>query len=568
MTDIVESISTDIGERRLLISTTDTDAARVEPPRQLSEDVDSNDNDNNKKKKAASSTTKDKDEHEQYRPQKTLVVYSGPTSMDRLQDKNGLYIDNMNYFLEHISCFDDAPTTSSSNTNNNDDTNNGNNNVAETVIVNYAFVLTKEVADYYTAPNGPLTKKMQECKGVEKHVIEAAGESSPFIKVITRQDRCYDMESIRMVVTKMNVQALYDNLLFVNCGLVGPKFGPGTPKLIPASAAFIRNRKSHPNNDGGGTTGGGQQQQQQQQSMMVPYTHWSQLYTSRLTDSVRLVGHSINTHFHTFFPHVQSFLYALRSETVPILLSSGAIYDCGLTQEELGNDAEKRFELINRYEVGMSTQLLKRGYKIATAFVNRYGFGKSLVYDKDSIWGTEIDDTVSDIWYEDGIRNLTGTMSKPTPTWWRDGGERRKETTSSLRSPEEDSFEYHKWDILPWDYFVFFKVSRLVPEDVQAEMNYNSEELARSNVQVIANDARRSPNVYWLRRTGVFVEPRNLVRESLYMMGMVVCIGLLALFVVMRKRLSFVKFSRQLSPRSRMAHLVLKRKQRSHVHGA
>jgi hypothetical protein len=83
------------------------------------------------------------------------------------------------------------------------------------------------------------------------------------------------------------------------------------------------------------------------------------------------VGHSINTHFHTFFPHVQSFLYALRTDTVPILLSSGAIYDCGLTQEELGGDPEKRFQLINRYEVGMSTQLLKRGYKIATAFVNR-----------------------------------------------------------------------------------------------------------------------------------------------------------------------------------------------------
>ena len=28
-------------------------------------------------------------------PKKTLVVYSGPTSMDRLQGKNGMYIDNM-----------------------------------------------------------------------------------------------------------------------------------------------------------------------------------------------------------------------------------------------------------------------------------------------------------------------------------------------------------------------------------------------------------------------------------------------------------------------------------------
>ena len=270
-------------------------------------------------------------------PRRTLVVYSGPTSMDRLQDKNGMYIDNMNYFIEHgISCFDDAPESRGD-----DD--------EESVIVNYAFVLTQEVADHYTAPRGPLTTKIQECEGADKNVRGGGGESSPFIRVITRLDRCYDMESIRIVVTKMNVQALYDNLLFVNCGLVGPKFGPGSPRLIPSSSSKTNNAKQG----------------------MVPYSHWSQLYTSRLTDSVRLVGHSINTHFHTFFPHVQSFLYALRTDTVPILLSSGAIYDCGLTQEELGGDPEKRFQLINRYEVGMSTQLLKRGYKIATAFVNR-----------------------------------------------------------------------------------------------------------------------------------------------------------------------------------------------------
>jgi len=454
-------------------------------------------------------------------PQKTLVVYSGPTSMDRLQDKNGMYFDNMDYFLEHgISCFDDDPTSNSD-----DD--------AVSVIVNYAFVLTQEVADYYTAPNGPLTKKIQECKGVDKNV-QGNDNSSPFIKVITRKDRCYDMESIRTVVTTMNVQALYDNLLFINCGLVGPKFGPGSPKLIPSSPTNIQNGKPK----------------------MVPYSHWSQLYTSKLTDSVRLVGHSINTHFHTFFPHVQSFLYALRTDTVPILLSSGAIYDCGLTQEELGSNPEKRFELINRYEVGMSTQLLKRGYKIATAFVNRYGFGKSLVYDKDSTWGTEIDDTVSDIWYEDGIRNLTATMSKPTPKFWN------SEENSGLRAPDsldKDTFDYHQWDILPWDYFVFFKVSRLVPEDVQREMNYNADELEKSDVLVTSNDPRNSSSEYWLRKTGVFVEPRNIFLD--FTKIAVVCLVLLGLFA---KRRRIPLLSRPLSPHGKLGHWLLKRRQHSH----
>ncbi len=130
-----------------------------------------------------------------------------------------------------------------------------------------------------------------------------------------------------------------------------------------------------------------------------------------------------------------------------------------------------------------------------------------MVYDKDSTWGTEIDDTVSDIWYEDGIRNLTATMSKPTPKFWN------TDAKSALRGTDEDTFEYHQWDILPWDYFIFFKVSRLVPEDVQKVMNYDANELHKSDVNVISNDPRKSPNEYWLKKTGVFVEPRNLLRD-------------------------------------------------------
>ena len=42
-------------------------------------------------------------------PQKTLVIYSGPTSMNRHEDKNGIYHDNMVCFLENgISCNDDS----------------------------------------------------------------------------------------------------------------------------------------------------------------------------------------------------------------------------------------------------------------------------------------------------------------------------------------------------------------------------------------------------------------------------------------------------------------------------
>ena len=286
-------------------------------------------------------------------------------------------------------------------------------------------------------------------------------------------------QSIRTVVTQINVQALYDSLLFINCGLVGPKFGPGTPKFIPSRPGL----GAHANQTMGAHAN----------QTMVPYSHWSQLYTSMLSDSVKLVGHSINTHLHTFFPHVQSFLFALSPTTIPLMLSSGAIYDCNLTQEELGSSAEKRLELITRYEVGMSTQLLNAGFKIAIPFVNRYGFGRSLVYDKDSTWGTEMDDTISDIWYEDGIRNLTATKTKPTPKWWET---KEQSGLRNMQNRHKDTFEYHQWDILPWDHFVFFKVSRLVPEDIQQEMQYDATKLAKNGISLsIMTHASRSISI-------------------------------------------------------------------------
>jgi hypothetical protein len=194
---------------------------------------------------------------------------------------------------------------------------------------------------------------------------------------------------------------------------------------------------------------------------------------------------------------VQSFLYALTPATAELLVREGAIYDCGLTQAQLAEDTARRFELIERYEVGMSTTLLKKGYSIGTAFINRWGFGTPLILNQNSTQGTELDDTISDIWYEDGVRNLTRTMDRSL-NWWSD-------TTTlndkSLRR-KEDTFDYHQWDILPWDHYLFFKVSRLVPKDIQDEMQYSNLDLV--DVAVISNDPRKSPSEYWQSKTREF----------------------------------------------------------------
>lgn len=175
-----------------------------------------------------------------------------------------------------------------------------------------------------------------------------------------------------------------------------------------------------------------------------------------------------------------------------------------------------------------------------------------MVYDKDSTWGTEIDDTVSDIWYEDGIRNLTATMASPTPKFWN--------AEPAFRGTKEDTFEYHQWDILPWDYFIFFKVSRLVPEDVQSVMNYNKDELEKSDVHVISNDPRKSPNIYWLKKTGVFVEPRNTLRDVCEIA--VVCLVLMGLFA--KKRRIHLINGGKLSPYRRASQLLRRKPVHDH----
>ena len=190
-----------------------------------------------------------------------------------------------------------------------------------------------------------------------------------------------------------------------------------------------------------------------------------------------------------------------------------------------------------------------------------------MVYDKDSTWGTELDDTVSDIWYEDGIRNLTATMmsNSQTTKFWSSSSaaDDGKKSSSAFRgsNEEDDTFEYHQWDILPWDHFVFFKVSRLVPEDVQSVMNYNADELARSDVRVISNDPRKSPNVYWLKKTGVFVEPRNALRDaSEVAVGCIVLFLGLFLFAKEKRRSPLINGRKYVSPHRRIPQL-LRRKQ-------
>ena len=367
---------------------------------------------------------------------RTLVVYSGPTSLDRTVGKNDIYLTNFEYFVQHgIECHGlggtDLPEQP-----------------FEDLNLQYVIVLTQEVADRYTAEDGLITRKQQECRAAQQERQrmnnKVVGHDDSLITVLVRQDRCYDMESLLLVSRTYDLPQLYDHMVYINCGLAGPKFGSGSP------------------------------------AHWEQMSSWTELYTSLLSDKVQMVGHTINTHYNSVYsPHIQSFLFAVNTPMIDIWLQTGAIYECGISNEDFQDDLVK-MALVWRYEVGISRVLLERGYAIAAAFMHQQGsMGVPLIIDNNSTFGRHFnqDEIIhSDVFLEDGVRRLT---------------------ESSF--PEYE--DYRKFAILPWDCYVFFKVSRLIPSDIQEVMKYEN----FGPVKLVPNDARRSSLREWRRKAGISV---------------------------------------------------------------
>mmetsp|Transcript_81174 Transcript_81174/g.118851 ORF Transcript_81174/g.118851 Transcript_81174/m.118851 type:complete len:379 (-) Transcript_81174:583-1719(-) len=218
---------------------------------------------------------------------KTLVVYSGPTNLvpsgvrgseQGNVHKSRLYIDNFKYFLAHgIDC-----------------------NAHDTVIV-----LTQPVIDAFASNLHAIKKKCVSC-GHE-------------LTVLARENKCYDMESVRLVFEKVNLMR-YDYFVYLNCGMLGPK--------LPLSPTNFS---------------------------------WTSHFISLLSSSIRMSGLSINCAIH---PHVQSFLFVLDKVGLDIVKNSSAVYNCQTNNSGKSNPLVRK-TIIERYEVGMSKAILEAGYGIA-----------------------------------------------------------------------------------------------------------------------------------------------------------------------------------------------------------
>jgi hypothetical protein len=121
-----------------------------------------------------------------FREDRILVVFSGPTSMDRTpRDKNRheLYHRNMEYFITHgVDC-------------RNQDT---------------VLTVTSEVEPHYQ-------------DRIQKLNVEECLPHNHSVQLLVRENVCYDMETMRAVLFNSTLDiASYDYFVFVNCGMSGP----------------------------------------------------------------------------------------------------------------------------------------------------------------------------------------------------------------------------------------------------------------------------------------------------------------------------------------------------------
>jgi len=264
--------------------------------------------------------------------QRTVIVYSGPTKSDCEEEKNKLYHENFRFFLSHGLPCSYEPAAG----------------------FDVIIVLTNET---YIQYKNVLSTVNAECGGV---------------KVLLREDRCYDMESHRVALSFIN-RSKYEHFVFLNCGLIGP--------------------------------------------MQPVYSHdiyWASTITKYITAETKLVGLSVNCGCYKFIcgkPHVQSFLWATDTTGLQAILQAEAIFDCG---HQLAKSA--RDDAIMLYEIGMSQAIIEAGYSIRPV---NYIQGLNMTFSLENYRKAPYPEKCIDIWNPRARTTLDISMSPLDSLFWK-----------------------------------------------------------------------------------------------------------------------------------------------------
>ena len=234
-----------------------------------------------------------------------LIVYSGPSTLQSTRFPT--YARNLGFFLRHgvPRCSDQDSTT-------------------------------REGAGLFDLVVSLGSETLPHFKTDLRCAAQVATSCSSSVRVLLRQNRCYDMETLRLLfVHAGDVLDGYDALVYLNCGQLGPLLPlRGPPQLLPLAASLVAPKA-------------------------VPF--WALRFTRMLSARRKMVGLMINCggKLGQLQAHVGSEgPWAVDKEGLRILRQSRAIFNCTSTT--------KRNELIVRYELGMSGSILRSGHSIAS----------------------------------------------------------------------------------------------------------------------------------------------------------------------------------------------------------
>jgi hypothetical protein len=200
-----------------------------------------------------------------------------------------------------------------------------------------------------------------------RKVINIITNVHPNVIFMERPGDCYDMESFRLALEKSNLNQ-YSYFIFLNCGIIGP---------------------------------------------LLSQQFWSHHFIDILDEFTKLVGLSLNCDGKLGMKqaHIQSMIWATDRTGLNTILSSGNIYDCGtaLNAKTKQSYRKERDELINRYELGISKAIMKRGYTIKAI----HPIQKQLSFN-DSNAFTNFPSECHDIWYRSKLDNANILFLKNT----------------------------------------------------------------------------------------------------------------------------------------------------------
>jgi len=232
-----------------------------------------------------------------------LVVYSGPTyyTLDQNSKKTALYRLNFEYFIKNgIQC-----------------------QTQDTVLV-----VTDQVEPYYR-------------QRIDELDLECKTKYGTLVKLITRNDTCYDMESVRTVLNDPVITAnvTYD-FVYANCGVTGP------------AKEFAKN--------------------------------WTSYFIPKLNDRIKMTGLTAEC---SNVVHIQSMVYAVDRAGLSLIQS--APFDCNQDEryKKLTVHAHKVGHIVNGYERKMSQLIMKNGYGIEAFLRPKQYFQDDKCTDRD-MWLT------------------------------------------------------------------------------------------------------------------------------------------------------------------------------------